>query len=251
MAPEAGWSVPDWALPPGVRALQTWRGSSQGGGFNLAGHVGAPPAAVAANRARLQAAMAGVERVAWLQQVHGTRVVDAGQLGEGEGEGEPEADAAVTRAPGVACVVMTADCLPVLLADDTGATVAAAHAGWRGLAAGVLERTVATMAVAPSRLRAWLGPAIGPTAFEVGAEVRAAFLARDAGAGAAFRPAARRDHYFADLPALATRRLQAVGIRDITASGICTVTSVDRCPSFRRDPRAGRMASLIWRDARA
>ena len=242
--------VPDWPAPSWVHAACTTRmgGVSQAPwqSLNLGTHVGDHPDDVAKNRSLLgQWAEPGAQSFGWLNQVHGTDVVELPQ------SGAVTADASVTSQPGVACVVMTADCLPVLLVDDTGATVAAAHAGWRGLAAGVLERTVATMAVAPSRLRAWLGPAIGPTAFEVGAEVRAAFLARDAGAGAAFRPAARRDHYFADLPALATRRLQAVGIRDITASGICTVTSVDRCPSFRRDPRAGRMASLIWRDARA
>ena len=237
---------PDWHLPPGVQALVSTR---EGGAslppwasFNLGSHVGDDARAVAANRARLCAAI-GAQPV-WLEQVHGCAVADADGA-----VGVPEADAAVARIPGRACAVMTADCLPVLFCDDEGGVVAAAHAGWRGLAAGVLERTVERMGVAPGRVRAWLGPAIGPAAFEVGDEVRAAFVAADAGAAAAFVAGAAPGKWLADLFMLAHRRLEAAGVRRIDGGGVCTVADPTHFYSYRRDGTTGRFASLIWLDA--
>lgn len=240
----AGW-VPDWAVPAGVRAIQTERGEAGASqppfdAFNLADHVGDAPAAVAANRAALRASLALPAEPGWLRQVHGARVV---ALPAGAGA---EADAAWTDRPGVVCAVLTADCLPVLMTDDDGTVVAAAHAGWRGLAAGVLEATVAALPVPPARLRAWLGPAIGPTAFEVGPEVRAAFLQQDRGDATAFR-AGRGDRWWADLPVLARRRLLRCGVGRIDGGTWCTVSEPGRWYSHRRDGRSGRMASLIWR----
>ena len=187
--------VPDWPAPAQVRCVSTMRtihadngfqGASRGvyAGFNLGDHVGDDPAAVAANRAWLAGRIGGEPR--WLRQVHGVRVVDAAQW---TGVSAPEADAAFARQPGVVCAVMTADCLPALLCDAAGSVVAAVHAGWRGLLGGVLEAAVAAMDVPGERLLVWLGPAIGPRAFEVGAEVRAAFVAADAASASAFRPA--------------------------------------------------------------
>jgi YfiH family protein len=180
---EPEFIVPDWPAPPGVRALQSTRtgGVSRGPyeSLNLGDHVGDDPADVAANRARLAAFLPG--EPLWLKQVHGVAVADA--LADGPGA---EADAAIARQGGRVCVVMTADCLPLLLCDRAGTVVAAVHAGWRGLAAGVVEAAVAAMGRPGSELLAWLGPAIGPEAFEVGEEVRAAFLARDPGAAEAF-----------------------------------------------------------------
>lgn len=244
MAPDPRWQPVAWRAPPGVQAWQTWCGDAPERRFNLATHAGDGPATALANRAILQGRLPGRPRLTWLRQVHGTAVVALPV-----DDAHPEADAAVTRARGWACVVMTADCLPVLLSRDDGGVVAAAHAGWRGLAAGVLERTVAAMETPAVRLRAWLGPAIGAEAFEVGADVREAFVTDDPGAAAAFHPAARPGHHHADLLQLARRRLQALGLRDITSADLCTYTAADRCPSHRRDPTSGRMASLIWREA--
>ena len=233
---------PDWHLPPGVHALVSTR---EGGAslppwasFNLGSHVGDDARAVAANRARLCAAIGA--RPVWLEQVHGCAVADADGA-----VGVPEADAAVARLPGRACAVMTADCLPVLFCDDEGSVVAAAHAGWRGLAGGVLEAVAGRMGVAPARLRAWLGPAIGPDAFEVGEEVRAEFVAGDPRAAHAFVPAAP-GKWMADLFALARLRLQAIGVTRIEGGGVCTARNVDRFYSYRREGRTGRFATLVW-----
>jgi polyphenol oxidase len=239
--PELFWHPP-LALPPGVHLCQTLRGG-EGWGFNLATHVGAPANAVANHRARLLSAQPGLRQIQWLTQVHGTQVVQA------PASARVEADALWTSHDGVACAVMTADCLPVLLWSDDGTVVAAAHAGWRGLVAGVLEATVSQLPLPPQRLSAWLGPRIGPSAFEVGPEVRAAFVAVDAGAAAAFKPSWRAGHHLADLAELARQRLTGLGIADIRDSGACTVTDASRWFSFRRDGRCGRMASLIWRTA--
>ncbi len=240
-----GWFVPDWPVPPGVRAVSTTR---EGGvsrppfeGFNLADHVGDAPAAVARNRAALLTGVPLPQAPQWLHQVHGTAVVDLDRCAESP----PQGDAALTRTPGRVCAVLTADCLPVLLCDREGSVVAAAHAGWRGLAAGVLEETVAAMG-GGARLLAWLGPAIGPDAFVVGEEVRAAFLAQDTGAAACFAPFG--DRWRADLFALARRRLEALGVA-VYGGGICT-WSDDRFFSYRREGVTGRMASLIWLEAR-
>ncbi|WP_083831908.1 peptidoglycan editing factor PgeF [Azoarcus olearius] len=240
--------VPAWPLPPGVRALLTTRRGGHSAapydGFNLGTHVGDRPADVAANRALLQTALPAAP--CWLDQVHGVDVADADCA-----HGVPVADAAVARRPGVVCAVMTADCLPVLFSDDAGTVVAAAHAGWRGLAAGVLEATVARMAVPPAHILAWLGPAIGPAAFEVGDEVRAAFVSADAGAASAFRPAGTSGKWLADLFQLARRRLAAMGVMHVHGGDTCTYSDAARFYSYRRDGATGRFASLIWREDHA
>jgi polyphenol oxidase len=234
--------VPDWAAPAGVRALVTTRhggvSPAPWGSLNLGDHVGDAPDRVAANRAALRMHLPA--EPVWLRQVHGTRCVDAAQA-----DADVEADAACTRRRGVVCAVLTADCLPVLLCDDSGRAAGIAHAGWRGLAGGVVEATVAAMAVPGERLLAWLGPAIGPQAFEVGPEVRAAFMARDAAAAAAFR-AGREGRWWCDIYQLARQRLEALGVRRITGAEFCTVRDGERFFSYRRDGVTGRMASLIW-----
>ena len=239
--------VPDWPAPAGVRAAVTTRrgGVSEPphGSLNLGARTADDPEAVAENRRRLRRALGLPEEPRWMAQVHGTAVVRA----EAVERDATEADAAVTGERGIVCAVLTADCLPVLLCDDRGQAVAAAHAGWRGLAAGVLERTVAAMPVSPARLLAWLGPAIGPEAFEVGTEVREAFLAAAPGATVAFRPSPA-GRWPADLPRLARRRLTACGVERIHGVGLCTCTDAARFHSHRRDGPSGRMASLIWRE---
>jgi YfiH family protein len=281
---------PDWQVAPRVRALMTtrnggvseppfgrWQAASgeQGGeraerdegielpgGLNFGRACGDDLARVEANRERLLA-HAGVP-AAWLKQIHGPIVVDAAEALQAARAGTPlEADASVSAEPGIACTVMVADCMPVLLCDGAGRAVGAAHAGWRGLASGVIERTaqrVAAMAgCAPADLHVWLGPAIGPTAFEVGADVRDAFMThvetvdaaqRDAhrvATAAAFvaRPEAS-GKFLADLPALARLRLDALGVRHVSGGDMCTVTQRERFYSYRRDRDTGRMAALIW-----
>ena len=215
---------PDWAAPAGVQAFVTTRATG-----DMAGE-----AARRMVRARLPA------EPRWLKQVHGTRVVRAGAAGP-----LPEADAAFAREPGEVCAVMAADCMPVLLADRSASVVAAAHAGWRGLCAGVIEETVRAMAVDPATLVAWLGPAIGPRAYEVGAEVRDAFLARDARAASAFA-AGRPGHWMLDLYAVARQRLQGAGVEAVCGGGFCTHTDASRFFSYRRDGTRARMAALVW-----
>jgi len=234
--------VPDWPAPPKVRALATTRQSGHGVGayasFNLATHVGDDAAIVAANRDLLGEYLPVAPR--WLTQVHGTRCVDAETAADGA-----EADASFVRSPGRACAVLTADCLPVLLCNADGTVAAAAHAGWRGLAAGILESTVAAMRVPGGALVAWLGPAIGPAAFEVGDEVRTNFLRQDAGAIGAF--VSHGDgKWLCDLYALARRRLARLGVQHISGGGYCTHADAARFFSYRRDGRTGRMATLIW-----
>ena len=233
---------PQWQAPARVRALATTRrGGVSGGvyaGLNLGDHVGDDPAAVAANRRLLTAALPA--EPLWLRQVHGTRVVCAEQVPAGA-----EADACVARSAGCVLAILHADCLPVLFCDAAGSVVAAAHAGWRGLAAGVLEQTVAAMAVPAARLRAWLGVAISQEAFEVGAEVRAAFLAHDPQASAAFRPAGP-GKWHCDLYRLARQRLAAVGVHSVFGGGSCSSGDAGRFFSHRRDGTSGRMATLVW-----
>ncbi len=237
-----GWIVPDWPAPARVRARITTRagGISTGpcASLNLAAHVGDDPAAVAENRRRLRANLPA--EPVWLNQVHGIRVVDAASAVAGV-----EADAAVAREKGVVCAVLTADCLPVLLCNDAGTVVGVAHAGWRGLSGGVVEATVRAMNEPPPRLLAWLGPAIGPQAFEVGAEVRAAFLAHSPDAAAAFA-AKENGKWLADLYRLATLRLNALGVSRVYGGGRCTFLEADSFYSYRREKTTGRMASLIW-----
>jgi YfiH family protein len=210
--------IPDWPVAPHVRAVVTTRGE------------GEPPLPAAP---------------AWLRQVHGTRVVRAEEAID-----RPAADAAVARTPRTICVVKAADCLPVLLADEGGTVVGAAHAGWRGLAAGVIEATVDEMQAPGERLLAWLGPAIGPAHYEVGEEVRAAFLARDPAAADAFR-ASRPGHWLLDLVAVARQRLAARGVRRVYGGGLCTYSDPARFPSWRRDRGDERMAALIWLESPA
>jgi hypothetical protein len=233
---------PDWPAPRGVRALSTTRAGGVSGapwqGFNLGDHVGDDPQAVARNRALLRRELPADPL--WLKQVHGTRCVDAAQAAPGT-----EADASFTRERGVVCAVLVADCLPVLLCDDEATVVGAAHAGWRGLAAGVVEATVGAMALPGERLMAWLGPAIGPRAFEVGGEVRECFLAVDAAAAEAF-VAAPGGKWLCDIALLARQRLSSLGIRRIASADSCTVGDSMRSFSYRRDGVTGRMASLVW-----
>jgi YfiH family protein len=284
---------PDWQVSPRVRALVTtrdggvseppfgrWQAARAGqgvgnaksaasddgvdlpGGLNLGRGSGDDLIHVEANRERLLA-HAGVP-AAWLKQIHGPIVVDAAEALEAARAGAPlEADASVSAVPGIACTVMVADCMPVLLCDGAGRAVGAAHAGWRGLASGVIERTAQRVAAlagcAPADLHAWLGPAIGPTAFEVGADVRDAFMthldsvdaaqrdAHRAATAAAFvaRPEAS-GKYLANLAALARLRLDALGVRHVSGGDMCTVTQRERFYSYRRDRVTGRMAALIW-----
>jgi YfiH family protein len=241
------WITPDWPAAATVRALSTLR---EGGvseksyeSLNLGTHVGDAPPAVAENRRRLRSAARLPAEPTWLNQVHGARMMDLDALDDAETP--PEADAALTRRPGRVCAILTADCLPVLLAADSGAAVAAAHAGWRGLAGGVIEAAVRALALAPESLLAWLGPAIGPRHFEVGAEVRDLLLAEDPEASASFASNAR-GRFLADLPALARRRLTRLGVRRIYGGGECTFSRADRYFSHRRDGMTGRQATLIW-----
>ncbi len=234
--------VPDWPAPARVRSLQTLRGAgcspAPWDSFNLGDHVGDDPANVAANRGTLRDHLPA--EPAWLKQVHGIATVNPKNSPNLQ-----EADAAFTRDSGVVCAVMTADCLPVLFCDRAGTVVAAAHAGWRGLAAGVLEETMAKMAVPPGELLAWLGPAIGPSAFEVGDEVRAEFVAHDSLAAQAFVPHAP-GKWLADIYLLARQRLAAAGVSSISGGDRCTFSESADFFSYRRDGVTGRMASLIW-----
>ena len=236
----------DWRLPTGVHAAFTTR---VGGvslppwdSFNVASHVGDAPQDVTANRARLKTLLALPSEPAWLNQVHGTAVADL----DSQPEGVITADAAATRQAGGVCVVMVADCLPVLFASRDGRRIAAAHAGWRGLASGVLEQTVAALGVRGEVLSAWLGPAISKEHFEVGDEVRAAFVDADSGAADAFvRNASGR--WQADLVELARRRLAALGVTDVSGGQWCTYADRKQFYSHRRDGKGGRHAALIWR----
>lgn len=209
--------LPDWPAPPNVRAVMTTRNT---------------------NQADLRALLPG--EPAWLRQVHGARVVRLDQV-----VSNPEADAAVTGTKNRVCAIRVADCMPVLLADESATVIGAAHAGWRGLSAGVIENTVQAMGIAGGKLLAWLGPAIGPKVYEVGDEVRSAFLARDAAAQAAFSPA-RPGHWLLDLYTVARQRLRSCGVERIFGGGYCTYSDPQRFYSWRRDGTAGRMAAYIW-----
>ncbi len=234
--------VPDWPVPAHVRALVTTRagGISTGpyASLNLGLRTEDDPAAVSENRARIEQLLPQPPR--WLQQVHGSAVVDADNL-----DNLPQADASVARRPGTVCAIMVADCLPILLADRTGTCIGAAHAGWRGLAGGVIGNTVARMAVAPDQLLAWIGPGIGPTAFEVGNDVLEAFCASTPENHSAFRPL-KTGKWLCDLPALARNALQQAGVTSIHGGDLCTYSDPGRFYSYRRDRITGRMAALIW-----
>lgn len=236
------WIIPGWPAPDRVKTLVTTRAGGVSAvpydGLNLGDHVGDDPASVALNRAILRAVLPA--EPVWLQQVHGIRVLDI----DG-GMGSTEADASVTHQVGRVCAVLTADCLPVLFCDCEGEVVAAAHAGWRGLLGGMLEASVAAMHIPAANVMAWLGPAIGAQAFEVGDEVRDAFIAEQPEASAAFA-AHRPGKWLADIYALARMRLLRIGVTRIYGGDACTYTDAARFYSYRRDGVTGRMASLIW-----
>ncbi len=238
--------IADWPAPAAVRAITTKR-KVGGVDFNLAAHAADDPATVAENRRQLLARFPGITAVQWLSQVHGTRVIAA------RGEPVAEADGSFTGQHGLACAVLTADCLPVLLCDREGTWVAALHAGWRGLCNGILVRG-ANCFPRPDALLAWLGPAIGGCHFEVGAEVREAFLARFAALSrsailSAFAPIeGSADKYFCDLAALARMQLQALGLVEVYGGECCTVDHIDRFYSHRAEAPTGRNATLIWLD---
>jgi YfiH family protein len=240
------WLEADWPAPPGVRVISTLRqgGVSEGryASLNLGDHVGDHAEHVAANRQHLKLDARLPGEPAWLQQVHGVSVADLDQPYQAL-----PADAAITRQPGRVCAILTADCVPVMLAAVTGEVVAAAHAGWRGLAGGVLESTVKALGVPGEQVQAWLGPAIGERNFEVGTEVREVFLVGDEAAESAFRPN-ERGRFMADLPLLARLRLERLGIRRIYGGRECTYADPQRFFSHRRDGITGRQASLIWRE---
>lgn len=235
------WILPDWPAHARVKACVTTRigGVSMEpfDSFNLGVHVDDEPDAVASNRQRLQQII-GCEP-SWLSQVHSSIAVEA------DPRKCPTADASWTASRAVACAVLTADCLPVLFSDRAGTRVAAAHAGWRGLAGGILETTVAALATPADQLLAWLGPAIGPAAFEVGSEVREAFVSQHAEASGAFVPSRNAGRFMADIYELARIRLSACGIHTVYGGGLCTVTD-PRFYSYRSASRTGRFASLVW-----
>jgi YfiH family protein len=208
---------PDWPVPPNVHAVMTTRSTPE---------------------AELRALLPG--EPVWLRQVHGTRVLDLDELAANR-----EGDAVTTRVRSRVCAIKVADCMPVLLADESGGVVGAAHAGWRGLCAGVLENTVQGMGIPGAKILAWLGPAIGSKVYEVGDEVRAAFVQRDRAAEAAFTPT-RPGHWLLDLYQVARQRLRARGVERIFGGGYCTYSDAERFHSYRRDGTSGRMATLLW-----
>lgn len=236
------WITPDWPAPPRVRALVTTRSGGVSIGphasLNLGIAVNDDPKAVAENRARVRAHLP--EEPRWLKQVHGAAVVAGESV-----SALVEADASVTRTPGVVCVIQMADCMPVLLATRDGSVIGIAHAGWRGLAGGVVERTIEAMRADPAAMIAWLGPAIGPDTFEVGEEVRAAFVAADPAAVDAFRPL-NTGKWLADLFTLARQRLARAGLTAVHGGGLCTVSDPTRFFSHRRDRLTGRMGAFLW-----
>jgi polyphenol oxidase len=240
------WIVPEWPAPHNVRALFTTRngGSSTGpyAGLNLGDHVGDDPLNVKKNRSLLHHILPGEPK--WLKQVHGTIPVNADNdscIAQLTGDG------AFSRRPGNVCAVLVADCLPILVCDHAGSMVSAIHAGWKGMAEGVIERTLSDTSTKNMRMMAWLGPAIGPSHFEVGEEVRQAFMKHDAIAAMAFTPHPRDDaKWFADLFLLARQRLVKAGVDQIYGGGQCTFSDPARFFSYRRDGKTGRMAGLIW-----
>jgi polyphenol oxidase len=240
------WIEPDWPIPPGVRVISTLRGAGVSKGryasLNLGDHVQDDAARVAENRQLLRDSARLPAEPDWLQQVHGVAVADLDAPTSAR-----TADAAITREVARVCAILTADCLPVMLAAQSGEAIGAVHAGWRGLAAGVIESAVKSLGLAPEQLQAWLGPSIGPRYFEVGPEVREAFVSADAAAASAFEPNAG-GRFQADLCLLARQRLERLGIRRIYGGGACTYADPTRFFSHRRDGQTGRQATLIWRE---
>ena len=236
------WIVPGWPAPKRVRALCTTRHGGASGGiygtFNVGVAVGDDPALVAENRARLRSLLPGDP--VWLKQVHGTRVVNADEV-----HAIVEADACMTRSAGTVLAIQAADCMPVLLADRSGSVIAAAHAGWRGLASGVIENAVAAMKIAPANVLAWLGPAISGAAYEVGQDVYDAFTGADPTAATAF-VVHGHGKYLVDLYTLARQRLARLGVASVHGGSYCTFGDTDRFYSYRREGITGRMVALIW-----
>ncbi|MEH6911059.1 MAG: peptidoglycan editing factor PgeF [Oceanicoccus sp.] len=243
---------PDWPVPDNIVAFSSLR---KGAGvsqfpyeqFNLAAHVGDDPDIVKSNRMILNQSCEGLDHITWLNQVHGTRVVTAGE------ENNPVADGCISSAPGVGCAVMTADCLPVILCDQYGQQIAAVHAGWRGLAAGVVEEAIAQFAADAADILVWLGPAIGPENFEVGEDVRQSFL--DAASttekrkisSAFVKHGSKKNHFFSDLYQIARIRLNAMSVTKVYGGGLCTYADPDRFYSYRRDGVTGRMVTMIYK----
>ena len=245
--PHEDWIVPAWPVPPHVRALVTTRAGGVSAApydtFNLGFSTDDDPAAVSENRRRLRALLPQEPR--WLKQAHGSVVLTAESV-----EGRPEADASFARERGTVCAILVADCLPVLLSNRQGTVVAAAHAGWRGLAEGVIDNTVTALTAAGIEAHdivAYIGPGIGPDAFEVGDEVRAAYVDRDGGAAAAFSPHTP-GKWLADLAKLARRALARCGVSAVLGGNLCTYSDPTRFYSYRRDKVTGRMAAVIWRE---
>ena len=237
---------PEWPAPETVRALVTTRagGTSRAAyaGLNLAEHVGDDPRAVAENRRMLRESLVLPEEPSWLEQVHGREIV---RLGGTPTRPPGPADAAVTTTPGKICALLTADCVPILMCRRDGSRVAAAHGGWRGLHAGIVSATVKALAVPPDEVLAWLGPAIGAEAYEVGEDLRERFISLSSELGRHFEQTAERS-WCADLPAIATWMLEQNGVRTVYNSAVCTSTD-QRFYSYRREGTTGRFASLIWR----
>jgi YfiH family protein len=244
---QRAWLMPEWPAPSWVHACTTTRGGGISEGsfasLNLAEHVGDDVACVTENRRRLLEALRLPAMPSWLQQVHGSGVVDAATVKSGR-----EADASFVTHPGIVCAVLTADCLPLLLCDGGGTRVAAVHAGWRGLLGGIVENGVRALQRPGAQVLAWLGPAIGPKAFEVGEEVRDAFIAEDPQAAVAFAPSPG-GRWLADIYLLARQRLARMQVAAVYGGHWCTVSDAARFYSYRRDGVTGRMASLIWLDA--
>jgi hypothetical protein len=249
------WLIPDWPAPSNVRAITTTRlgGVSQGvfSSMNLALHVDDDVSAVQANRIKLKQIL-GISEPCWLKQVHGVGVVDAltacpGVMADA-GSGV-KADGSYSTHPGKVCAVLTADCLPVLLCDEEGTRVAAVHAGWRGLLAGVIESVIDKLEISGDSILAWLGPAIGSTSFEVGEEVRGQFIQHHSQAAGAFKQASDNGKWLADIYQLARLRLASKSVTKVYGGGWCTFTNQERFYSYRRDGVTGRMASLIWMES--
>lgn len=241
------WLIPDWPAPANIRAITTTRsgGVSQGvfSSMNLALHVDDDVSAVQANRIKLKQVL-GISEPCWLKQAHGAGVVDALTASPGV-----TADGSYSTHPGKVCAALTADCLPVLLCDEEGTQVAAVHAGWRGLLAGVIESAIDRLEISGDRILAWLGPAIGPTRFEVGEEVREQFIQHHSQAAGAFKQASAQGKWLADIYQLARLHLESKGVTKIYGGGWCTFTDQERFYSYRRDGATGRMASLIWMES--
>lgn len=244
------WIIPEWPAPQHIKALFTTR---KGGihcdprsiyaGFNLGDHVGDDPDVVQKNRAQLCHYLPDKPR--WLIQVHGNKPVWVDAIGNDD---KPEGDAAISRRHGVVCAILVADCLPVFLCDEVGSVVAVAHAGWRGLAGGIIENTIQEMrrSSQSKQIFAWLGPAIGPRCFEVGKEVRSTFIQSDAQSANAFTGDGKHEKYYADLFQLARQRLAKAGVNQVFGGELCTFSDADRFYSYRRDGQTGRMAALLW-----